>query len=138
MSTSWKASPSSARSTSRAFSQRWQPSAWYRTTLRIDAAGDRGLRDALDGQPVRREAHRDVLRLVERPGLVERARRDVVQLRVHLVPLPEVLLEALHPLEVGDEEPAGVAEDVREDEHALLLEDLVRGRRDWAVRALDE
>ena len=61
---------------------------------------------------------------------------DVVQLRVHLVLLPEVLLEALHPLEVRDDDAAGVREHVGQDEHAPVLEDLVGGRRDGPVRAL--
>ena len=77
-----------------------------------------------------------LLLLVHVPGLVERAGDDVAELRVHLGLLPEVLLEALHPLEVRDDDAARVGEDVRQDEHALVLEDLVRGRRDRAVRAL--
>ena len=68
--------------------------------------------------------------------LAERARDDVVQARVHLLLLPEVLLQALHPLEVGDDDAAGVREHVREDEHAAVLEDLVGRRRDRPVRAL--
>ena len=70
------------------------------------------------------------------PRLVERARDDVVQLRVHLVLLPEVLLEALHPLEVGDDDAARVREHVGQDEDAALVEDLVGRRRHRAVRAL--
>ena len=60
------------------------------------------------------------------------------ELRVDLVLLPEVLLQALHPLEVRDDDAAGVREDVGEDEHALVLEDRVGGRGDGAVRALDD
>ena len=67
---------------------------------------------------------------------LEGARDDLVQPRVHLVLLPEVLLQALHPLEVRDDDAAGVREHVREDEDAALLEDLVGGRRGRAVRAL--
>src|SRR5436189_6071111 len=137
MSISSNGTPLSA-STRRARSQRWQPSAWYRTTLRIDAARRGGLRNPLNGEAVGAEPHRNVAVLVDGPGLVERARDDVVQLRVHLGLLPEVLLEALHPFEVGDHDAAGVGEDVRKDDDALVLEDLVRARRDRAVRPLDD
>ena len=64
------------------------------------------------------------------------ARVEMSFRRVHLVLLPEVLLEALDPLEVGDDHAAGVREHVREDEHAPVLEDLVGGGRRRAVRAL--
>ena len=47
---------------------------------------------------------------------------------VDLLLLPEVLLEALHPLEVGDDDAARVREHVGEDEDAAVLEDLVGGR----------
>ena len=60
-----------------------------------------------------------------RPGLGERATDNRVELRVHLRLLPEVLLQALHPLEVGDDDAARIREHVGEDEDAPLLEDLV-------------
>ena len=71
------------------------------------------------------------------PRLVERARDDRVQALVHLALRPEELLEALHPLEVRDDDAAGVREHVGDDEHAVLLEDLVGVRRRRAVRALE-
>ena len=81
----------------------------------------------------------DVLRSSHRrPRLVERAGDDLVQPRVDLVFLPEVLLQPLHPLEVGDDDTAGVREHVRQDEHAVRLENLVGGRRDRPVRTLDD
>ena len=73
---------------------------------------------------------------VDVPGLLERLVDDVLELGVDLVLLPEVLLEALHPLEVGDDDAARVREHVGQDEDALVLEDLVGGRRGRAVRAL--
>src|SRR6185436_2591101 len=96
-----------------------------RTTLRIDATSHRGFCNPLNREPVEAEAHRHALRLVNRPRLVERTRDDVVELCVHLVLFPEVLLEALHPLEVRDDDTTRVGEDVREDQDAVLLEDLV-------------
>src|SRR5712691_848526 len=90
----------------RARSQRWQPCAWYRTTLRIDSASRGRFRDALHRKAVGGKAHRRAAALHRPPRLVERARDDVVQLRVHLGLLPEVLLEALHPLEVRDDDAA--------------------------------
>src|SRR2546423_12716156 len=96
------------------------------TGLWIDATSDRGLGDALDRQSVGGDAHRYVARLRRLPGLVERTADDVVQLGVHLDLLPEVLLEALHPLEVGDDHTAGVREYVGEDQPAPILEDRIR------------
>src|SRR5215208_4837102 len=141
MSISSSSKGSSARTSSRtlrARSQRWQSSAWYRVTLRIDTARDRCFGDALDGKAVGRKSHRYAAALVGGPGLVERARHDVVQLRIHLGLLPEVLLEALHPLEVRDHDASGIREDVGKHEHAFVLENLVGGRRDGAVCALDD
>ena len=97
---------------------------------------DRRLGDALHREPVGSDAHRELAALGRVPGLVERAAHDVVELRVHLDLLPEVLLEALHPLEVRDDDAARVREHVGEDQHALVLEDRVGRRRDRAVRAL--
>src|SRR5215208_3563370 len=151
MSTSSSSNGTSARTAStvvRARSQRWQPAAVYSVTrataassarrLRVEAARRRRLGDALNGEAVRGHAHRGAPRLLRRPGLVERARDDVVELRVHLDLLPEVLLEALHPLEVRDDDAAGVREHVGEDEHAGVLEDLVRTGGRGPVRALAE
>src|SRR6266581_6397470 len=136
-SSSKKTSERTASMILRARSQRWQPCAWYRTTLGIDSACRGRFGDALHRKTVSGKAHRGAAALHRPPGLVERARDDVVQLRVHLGLLPEVLLEPLDPFEVGNDDPSGVREDVRENEHALLLEDLVGGRRHRAVGALD-
>src|SRR3954452_17846598 len=110
MSTSSSSNAISARTpsiTRRALSQRWQPSAWTSVTtcspLGVEATGRRRLGDASDRERVGGVAHRQGAFLVCAPGLGERAGDDVVQLRVHLGLLPEVLLEALHPLEVRDD-----------------------------------
>src|SRR5919204_1917747 len=139
MSTTRRSKSRSARTSSTtrsARSQRWHPAALYSVTLGIEPARRRRLGHPLHGDAVRGHAHARLARLPGRPGLVEGAHDDVVQLRVHLGLLPEVLLEALHPLEVGDDDAARVRQYVGEDEHALVLEDLVRGRRERAVRTL--
>jgi hypothetical protein len=48
------------------------------------------------------------------------------------------VLQVLHPLEVGDDDAAGVGEDVRHHQHAVRREDLVRARRRRAVRPLHD
>src|SRR5712672_327580 len=101
-SSSKSCSRSNSASVARARSQRWQLSAWKTVTLGIQAPRHRRLGDALDGQAVRRQPHAQVARLVHVPRFLERLVDDLLELRVDLVLLPEVLLEALHPLEVGD------------------------------------
>src|SRR5213078_2522668 len=100
----------------RARSHRPQPDAWYSVTtgpcLGIEAPGDRRVGDAANCDAVRREPHADRSLLRDAPGLVEGARGDVAELRVDLVLLPEVLLEALDPLEVRHDDAAGIREDV--------------------------
>src|SRR6185312_1118958 len=141
MSTSSYGNPSSARSAAnwaRARSQSEQSRAWKSLTLRIEPAGDCRFGDTLHRKAVRRHAHRRVALLERRPRLVERARDDLVEPRVHLVLFPEVLLETLHPLEVRHDDTARVREHVGDDQHAVLLEDLVGGRGNRAVRALED
>src|ERR1044072_7334239 len=143
MSTSSSANGISARTASitrRALSQRGQPSAWTSVTtwpaLRVEATRGRRLCDAPDREGIGGLAHRQRALLVRPPGLGERAGDDVVQLRVDLGLLPEVLLESLHPLEVRDDDAACVREHVREDEDPPIVEDLVGLGSDRAVRAL--
>src|ERR687895_2301207 len=137
MSTSSASSPQTSRTTSSARSQRWQPAAWKTVTrLRIEPTRDGGLRHAADADPVRGDAEADPALLVRVPGLAEGAGDDVVQPLVHLFFLPEVLLQPLHPLEVRDDDAAGVRKHVGEHDDATVLEDLVGLRRDRAIRAL--
>src|SRR5919197_6271776 len=112
MSTMRRSNSRSARTsstTASARSQRWQPCALYSVTaLRIEAPRRRRLGHPLHRDAVGGDAHARPAALARRPGLVEGAHDDVVQLRVHLGLLPEVLLEALHPLEVRDDDAARV------------------------------
>ena len=94
------------------------------------------LRDALHRDPVGGHAEARRVALARVPGLLEGTSDDVVELRVHLVLAPEVLLQTLHPLEVRDDDPARVREHVGEHENASLLEDRVGARRHRAVGAL--
>ncbi len=54
--------------------------------------------------------------------------------------VPKELLQALHPLEVGDDDAAGVAEDVGDDEDVVpaLEEDAVGGGRGGAIGGFGE
>jgi hypothetical protein len=61
----------------------------------------------------------------------------VVEAPVDVLELPTDVLAVLHPLEVAHGHPAGVHEDVREDDHATVVEDLVGTGRDRMVRSLD-
>ena len=62
---------------------------------------------------------------------MERLDHDDLELLVDLVLGPVVAVEVLHPLEVADGHAAGVAQDVRDHEHAVVVQDLVGlgGRR---------
>src|SRR5215218_6354604 len=113
-------------STRRALSQRWQPGAKKSSTLWIEPTRRRRLGHPSNRDRVGRLPHGKGTLLVPAPGLRKRPRDDVVQLRVHLGLLPEVLLEPLHPLEIRDDDPAGVREHVRKNEDASVFEDQVR------------
>src|SRR5690242_18843844 len=106
MSTSSTSNASSARSaasSSRARAQRWQSRATSsRTVLRIQPSDRARLGHPAHGDAVRRDPQRYAPCLVQLPRLAERAADDLAQPLVHLGLRPEELLEALHPLEVGD------------------------------------
>ena len=104
--------------------------------LRVEPARQRRVDNASYREPVRGEPQADPALLVEIPRLVEGARDDRVEPHVHLVLRPEVLLDPLHPLEVGAAAAAAVGEDVGQDEDAALFQDRVRPGRDGAVRSL--
>ena len=68
----------------------------------------------------------------------EAALDDLLQARVDLFLVPAEVLEVLHPLEVGDDHAACVAEHVWCDVDALVAEDLVGLRCGRGVRALEQ
>src|SRR5262245_23177638 len=72
------------------------------------------------------------------PDSAEGLEHQLPELGVHLLLVPEVLLQVLHPLEVADRHAAGVAEDVRDDERVGLRQDAVRLRGGRAVGAFGD
>src|SRR5262249_18987177 len=104
---------------------------------REDAAAALRLLDPLDPADQRGAAHRDAP--VARGGehLVEGALDQRDQAVVHVLLGPEEVLEALHPLEVGDRDAAGVREDVGHHEDAARAQHLVALDGGGVVRALD-
>src|SRR4029079_9846054 len=74
--------------------------------------------------------------LGELQHVVEAPRHDVVEPFVDGGFGPEIAAAILYPFEIGHRYAAGVGEDVRDDEDALLLEDRVRTGRGRTVRAL--
>src|SRR2546426_5467804 len=67
----------------------------------------------------------------ERPHAVEGARHDLLQPCRDLALAPEVVLEILDPLEIRDDDAAGVREDVGDHRHPAIAQDRdgLRGRR---------
>src|SRR5579875_561116 len=111
--------------------------AWRRgRTTEVDAAGpassagiqaalSRGGRHSLHRLHVRRHAHREATPLAHRQHLLESPLHDRPKLLVDLVLGPEERLQVLHPLEVADGHPAGVGQDVRDQEDPAVAQDLV-------------
>jgi len=62
----------------------------------------------------------------------------LVQALVDLLNRPPIGLVRLHPLEVANDDAAGIGQDVRDDENVGLLEDLVGLCRRRAVSAIDD
>ena len=62
----------------------------------------------------------------------ERLAHDGSELAVHLTLVPAEVLKVLDPLEVGDDDPAGVRHHVGNHVDALVTEDLVGDRGGWA------
>src|SRR5712691_7706046 len=97
-----------------------------RPRSRIDAAGERRLRDAMHRDHVRGRAHVDLVLLRHVENVVERLDHDLLEARVDRRLAPEEVLEVLDPFEIGHRDAAGVAQDVGDEERALVEEDAVR------------
>src|SRR6266568_8270495 len=104
----------------------------------IEASLPRRARDARHGLHVRGHPHVELLLQLGLQDLAKRARDDRLQLLIHLVLRPEEGLQVLHPLEVRDRHPAGVGEDVWDEEDVALAKDRVSLWRGRAVRAFDD
>src|SRR5260370_4380513 len=104
--------------------------------LRVQAPGHVGVGHAADAfhQGTGSEIHPALLSGLPHPG--ERARHDLLQARDDLALLPEVVLQTLDPLEVGDDHPARVAQDVGDHGHPAVPEDEVGLGGGGTVRAL--
>src|SRR5713226_3163983 len=93
------------------------------------------------GNPVDRDhvgglAHVGLLCFAHLPDPVERAHHDALEFLVDLGLRPEELGEVLDPLEIRHGDAPAVREDVRDPDDPALVEDVVRLRRRWPVRAL--
>src|SRR6266511_2922871 len=106
--------------------------------LGVDAADACGFYYAADAQHHRCLAHGDAVLLRHRRNVAVGAGDDAMQALVDLVFFPEVELEVLHPLEVGDDDAAGVGEDVRDEDDTVARQDRVGFRRRGAIGALDD
>src|SRR5450756_2841636 len=100
-----------------------------------------GLTDTLDCDHVSGHPHRDLVCLV--PGVhivdtVECLGHDTVKPLVDFLLGPVVSVVVLNPLEVGNGNATGVAQNVRDDKSAVLLKDLVCIRVDTTVGQLDD
>src|SRR5437867_1007061 len=96
------------------------------------------LRDPLQRNRIRRgpEGHASLLRQVPHPHVGFRKRR--LQLPVHLLVGPAVLLQVLRPLLVANRHAARVREEVGDHRDTALLENQIGDRRRGLVRALHD
>src|SRR5438309_6182367 len=122
---------------------RWRASASLRRCpsarrLGVYASRERGLGDPADRNHVRGRAHVDLVLLRHLEHVVEGLHHDLFQARVDRGLAPEEVLQILHPLEVTHGHAAGVAEDVRDEEHALLVENPIGFGRGGSVRGLGD
>src|SRR3989304_1920487 len=103
---------------------------------RIEAAQPVHRGHPLHREHVRRDPHVDAVTLRHRQHIEEGTLEDLLEPLVHGRLVPEVRGPVLHPLEVADRYPARVGQDIRNDEHALLLEDFVGAGRGGSVGPL--
>src|SRR5450759_707917 len=81
--------------------------------------------DLVHGEGIGGGAHRDLQLVGLRAHLLVCPRHDVVEALVDLALLPEELLQVLDPLEIGDRHAARVGQDVGDQEHAFVGEDVI-------------
>src|ERR1035438_5384533 len=99
----------------------------------IQAADAAGFGDTRDAEHIGGQAHIDLLVGVDLEHIGEGPGHDLLQFRVDVLLIPEEVVFVLHPFEVADGDATGVAEDVGDQEYALLVEDAVGFRGDRAV-----
>src|SRR5213592_1166453 len=93
------------------------------------------LRHSLQRDRIRRRAERHAFLLRQIPHTDVRFRDGRLQLAIHLLVRPAVLLEILRPFVVADGHAAGVREEIGDHGDAALLEDEIGRRRGGLVRA---
>src|SRR5207248_2458046 len=99
------------------------PAADYRslaTDSWPDASRPCCCRHAINRQDVSSHAEIYIVFLRGRVHVVERANHNFLELTVHVVLIPEQLLQVLHPLEIRDGYAAGVGQNVGNNEHAFI------------------
>ena len=107
--------------------------------LRKEAADFFGFGDAFDPEAQRGSARGHFFFAAQGQSLVEGAFHDAEKFVHHFSLGPEEALEVLDPFEVGDDDAARVAENVRDDEDfGTLIEDEVRFGRGRAVGGFGE
>src|SRR5262249_39748645 len=104
----------------------------------LKAAQALGAGDAVDGDDVGRAAEVDLALLVDREDLLPGLFHALPELAVHLLLVPEELLEVLHPLQVRHGDAAVVDQDVRRHDDAALGELLVGAWRGRRVRRFED
>src|ERR1700694_850403 len=106
--------------------------------LRVDTSGLAGAGNLVHREGVGSGAHRDFAAVGSLADLLVRARHDVSEALVDLALLPEEGLQVLHHLEVGNGYTAGIGDDVRDQEHAFLGEDVVGFRGSGSIGSLGD
>src|SRR5713101_739229 len=87
-------------------------------------------------QNPRRRSHIDLPFPRDGQDLFEGLHHDSLQVLIDDPLVPEEGLKILHPFEVGNGHPSGVAQNVGGDEDPVLVKDLARARRGGAVGGL--
>ena len=104
----------------------------------LPAAEDGGAGDAVDAEGEGAHAEVAVVGAAHLLGVPEGAGHVRLELPVHLLLVPHEPLDVLHPLEVAHRHAARVGQDVRQDQHPLLRQNLVGLGVCRVVRSLDD
>ena len=94
--------------------------------------------DAPDARDISGQTQIHVFALGDCPNLVGRVDHDFLQTRVDFIGGPEILVAALHPLEIAHRDAARVGQNVGHDSCAVCAQNRVSVRRCRAVGGFDE
>ncbi len=106
--------------------------------LRVNAAEFVDAGDSADGEHVGGGAHVDAALPGKIQYIVKAAPHDRLEALVDQILGPEVPAAILYPLEVRDRHATGVGEDVRDNEHAVLVKNGIGRSRCRAVGSLTD